>query len=58
MAHECQVPAASGGTRKWRCPECKALWRFNPNRTMNSLLWGRDGTRMPDGSKPKPWLSW
>lgn len=59
MGHECRVPATSGTKRvTWRCPDCGHKWTFQPDRTHNSILWGRADTRMPNGSKPKPWLSW
>jgi hypothetical protein len=51
--HECQLPAGLTKTR-WRCPECWAVWTWNPKAGTGTDLWhGRDNVRTADGAKPR-----
>lgn len=48
--HPCAVPG--GSAKKWKCPVCKRVWRFDAKAGKGADLWhGRENIRHADGSR-------
>lgn len=54
-SHTCDVPPAPNPNKKskWKCPECKEVWTYRPDRGVGYFDSFRD-VRGADGKKAKP----